>query len=208
MSCNLTHGLSPFASIRGTSVGRVIADTGAFLKDIDAFDFLEFGITTKDARLMPVSTRKLLELSFLSLQDSGIDYRGKNIGCFMSGVAHDWFSISGHVGVVHPSPVPSCGRDLLITATQDDAEAKDSFAMGPSMVANRISYHLDLRGPSVPIDTACSSSLYATHLAVQALRNGECEAAVVGGCQINHRCVLYALQVADLTDCTTASLNG
>ena len=57
------------------------------------------------------------------------------------------------------------------------------------MVANRVSYHLDLRGPTVPIDTACSSTLYTTHLAVQALRNGECDAAVVGGCQLNHRYV-------------------
>ena len=59
------------------------------------------------------------------------------------------------------------------------------------MVANRVSYHLDLRGPTIPIDTACSSTLYTTHLAVQALRSGECEAAVVGGCQLNHRCVSH-----------------
>lgn len=70
---------------------------------------------------------------------------------------------------------------------QDDNEARGSFAGGPSTIANRVSYHLDLRGPSVPTDTACSSSLVATHLAVQALRNGECEAAVVGGSQLNHR---------------------
>jgi acyl transferase domain-containing protein len=55
------------------------------------------------------------------------------------------------------------------------------------MVANRVSYHLDLRGPSVPVDTACSSSLTATHMAVQSLLAGECEAAVVGGAQINTR---------------------
>jgi acyl transferase domain-containing protein len=55
------------------------------------------------------------------------------------------------------------------------------------MIANRVSYHLDLRGPSIPTDTACSSSLSAFHLAIQAVRNGECEAAVVGGCQLNHR---------------------
>lgn len=58
------------------------------------------------------------------------------------------------------------------------------------MLANRVSYHLDLRGPSVPVDTACSSSLTATHLAVQALKNGECDTAVVGGAQINNRCVI------------------
>ena len=60
------------------------------------------------------------------------------------------------------------------------------------MVANRVSYHLDLRGPTIPLDTACSSTLHATHLAVQALRSGDCEVAVVGGCQLNHRC-LYIL---------------
>ncbi|KAL6298078.1 polyketide synthase [Sparassis latifolia] len=151
--------------LRGQGVGKVLTDTGAFLKDVHLFDYLEFGMTSRDARLMPLSTRKLIELAFLSLLDSGIDYRGHNIGCYVAGVAHDMFAISGH----------------------DDYEARGTFVYGPAMVANRVSYHLDLRGPSIPIDTACSSSLYATHLAVQALRNGECEAAVVGGCQINHR---------------------
>lgn len=55
------------------------------------------------------------------------------------------------------------------------------------MVANKVSYHLDLLGPSIPLNTACSSSLSALHLAVQALRDGDCKAAVVGGCQLNHR---------------------
>ena len=57
------------------------------------------------------------------------------------------------------------------------------------MTANRVSYHLDLVGPSIPVDTACSSSLTATHLAVQAIRSGDCDAAVVGGIQLNHRFV-------------------
>ena len=66
-------------------------------------------------------------------------------------------------------------------------EARGSLAGIPCMVANKISYHLDLRGPSIPVDTACSSSAVALHLAVQAIRSGECEAAVVAGCQINLR---------------------
>ena len=70
---------------------------------------------------------------------------------------------------------------------QDVYEAQGSFGGIPCMVANKISYHLDLRGPSIPVDTACSSSLTATHLAVQALRAGECESAVVAACQLNLR---------------------
>lgn len=64
---------------------------------------------------------------------------------------------------------------------------RGAFTGAPSSLANRVSYHLDLRGPSIPIDTACSSTLVATHLGVQALRNGDCDLAVVGGAQINHR---------------------
>ncbi|EPQ57833.1 polyketide synthase [Gloeophyllum trabeum ATCC 11539] len=151
--------------IQGDALGNVIPDTGSFLRDLSQFDYMEFGITGRDARLLPVSTRKLIECTFLSLLDSGIDYRGRNIGCYTSGVAHDLFSVSGH----------------------NDADARASLAYAPSTLANKVSYHLDLRGPSIPVDTACSSSLHATHLAIQALRNSECEAAVVGGSQINHR---------------------
>src|SRR5260370_32381282 len=49
-----------------------------------------------------------------------------------------------------------------------------------SIIANRVSYFFDFRGPSIAVDTACSSSLVAMHQAVQALRNGECDAAVAG----------------------------
>ncbi|KAI0358347.1 ketoacyl-synt-domain-containing protein, partial [Trametes cingulata] len=151
--------------IRGDAVGHVITDTGAFLKGIAAFDHVEFGISVKDARMMTVSTRKLIETAFLSLYDSGIDYRSQNVGCYMSGVAHDAFALSGH----------------------DDTDATKSLSYPPAMIANKVSYHLDLRGPSVPVDTACSSTMYATHLAVQALRQNDCDAALVGGSQINHR---------------------
>ncbi|KAG7091813.1 hypothetical protein E1B28_008216 [Marasmius oreades] len=53
------------------------------------------------------------------------------------------------------------------------------------MTANRVSYHLDLRGPSIPSTTACSASATALHLAVQAIRAGDCDAAVVAACQLN-----------------------
>ncbi|KAG1902324.1 uncharacterized protein F5891DRAFT_1127654 [Suillus fuscotomentosus] len=154
-------------ALNGVNIGQVAATHGAFLKDLDLFDHIEFGISSKDARIMTIGTRKLIELSFLALLDSGIDYRGKNIGTYMASVAHDAWMISG----------------------EDDIETRGSLAYSPSMIANRVSYHLDLRGPSIPTDTACSSSLSAFHLAIQAIRNGDCEAALVGGCQLNHRFV-------------------
>lgn len=70
---------------------------------------------------------------------------------------------------------------------QDELEANGSFAGYANSVANKVSYHLDLRGPSIPVDTACSSSLTALHLAVQAIRAGDCDAAILGGCQLNFR---------------------
>ena len=84
-------------SIKGNATGQVLADTGAFLKDVDMFDHMEFGITARDARAMPLSTRKLVETSFLSLMDAGIHYRGQNVGCYMAGVVSDIHSTSGHV---------------------------------------------------------------------------------------------------------------
>lgn len=73
------------------------------------------------------------------------------------------------------------------------------------MIANKISYHLDLRGPSIPVDTACGSSLTAFHLAVQALRAGECEAAVVGGCQLNLRYDLLSGNIEFASDSSMLS---
>ncbi|KAG2142363.1 hypothetical protein DEU56DRAFT_979550 [Suillus clintonianus] len=138
-------------ALKGVNIGEVSAAQGAFLKDLDLFDHIEFGISSKDAKNMTIGTRKLIELAFLALLDSGIDYRGKNIGAYMASVAHDAWMIAG----------------------EDETEARGSLAYSPSMVANRVSYHLDLRGPSIPTDTACSSSLSAFHLAIQAIRNGE-----------------------------------
>jgi acyl transferase domain-containing protein/aryl carrier-like protein len=151
--------------LKGRGLGQITTDIGSFLKDIKVFDHLEFGVTKKDALCMPIAVRKLIETTFRALLDSGIEYRGKNVGCFMAGVSHEPVQIGGH----------------------DDMQLTGSFAGGFANMANRVSYHLDLRGPSIPSDTACSSSLVVTHLAVQALRNGECEAAVVGGAQLNHR---------------------
>ncbi|KAK0195634.1 putative polyketide synthase [Armillaria mellea] len=145
---------------KGLNQGQIHVENGAFLKDIDHFDNVEFGISNKVARTMAPSTRKLIEHAFLALLDSGIDYRSRDVGCFMSGVIDKW--------------------------TEDEYNFSGSFSNVPAMTANRVSYHLDLRGPSVPSNTACSASCTALHLAVNALLREDCESAVVGGCQLNH----------------------
>ena len=61
----------------------------------------------------------------------------------------------------------------------------DATGNHQSIQAGRISYFFDLRGPSFAVDTACSSSLYALHAAVQSLRSGESESAIVTGCNLN-----------------------
>ncbi|PBK91716.1 hypothetical protein ARMGADRAFT_1166511 [Armillaria gallica] len=145
---------------KGFNQGQIHVEKGAFLKDIDLFDNIEFGISNKDARTMASSTRKLIEHAFLALLDSGIDYRSRDVGCFMSGVIDKW--------------------------AEDEYDISGSFSNVPAMSANRVSYHLDLRGPSVPSNTACSASCTALHLAINALLREDCESAVVGGCQLNH----------------------
>jgi hypothetical protein len=67
------------------------------LKNTALFDHVEFGITATDAKTMALSTRKLIEHSFLALLDSGIDYRGRNVGSYMAGVAFEMTTIADSV---------------------------------------------------------------------------------------------------------------
>ncbi|KAJ3806573.1 hypothetical protein EV368DRAFT_25567, partial [Lentinula lateritia] len=149
---------------RGSNLGQIITENGTFLKHVDAFDNVEFGVSGKDVRAMAPSTRKILEHCFLALYDSGINYRGREM-CFTAGSMSEITSVT----------------------ESDEFDSEGSFSGAPSMIANRVSYHLDLTGPSIPTDTACSSTATALHLAINALSNGDCEAAVVGGCQLNYR---------------------
>lgn len=133
---------------------------------------------------MVAATRKLVELSFLAMQDAGIEYRGKKVGSFMCGTSAEyWTSVS----ILCPHPSRLLGMPDLFFPQESMGER--TVATLPNTLANRISYILGLNGPSLYLDTACSSSFTAFHLALNSINGGECEAALVGGCQLNTKSV-------------------
>ncbi len=137
---------------------------GGFLKDIEGFDSAFFGLTPREAELMDPQQRLLLEVVWEALEHAGIpplSLAGGDTGVFV-GVGSDDY-----------------GRRLL--EDLPGIEAWTGIGSALCAAANRISYALDLHGPSMAVDTACSASLVATHLACQSLRAGESEVALVGG---------------------------
>jgi 6-methylsalicylic acid synthase len=143
---------------------RKASRRGGFLATVHEFDAPFFGVSPREAALMDPQQRMALEVSWEALEHAGIvpaSLAGSDTGVYL-GVNTD-----------------DHGRRLL----EDLPRIEAWTGIGSSMcaVANRVSYALDLRGPSMVVDTACSSSLVALHLAVQALRAGEVGVAVAGG---------------------------
>ncbi|MFH9004319.1 type I polyketide synthase [Streptomyces afghaniensis] len=135
-----------------------------FLSDIEGFDAAFFGLTPREAELMDPQQRILLEVVWEALEHAGlppVGLAGSDTGVFI-GVGSDDY-----------------GRRLL--EDLPDIEAWTGIGSAMCAAANRISYALDLHGPSLAVDTACSASLVATHLACQSLRAGESSVALVGG---------------------------
>lgn len=146
------------------SAGTVNNKTGGFLSDADAFDHEFFGITPTEAKAMDPQQRLLLQTAWRALEDATLDPRaqaGSKTGVFVGVMANEW----AHLHL----------RDVA-TIT-----AASGVGNGYFMTANRLSYQLDFRGPSMAVDTACSSSLVAVHLAVTSLQAGECDQALAGG---------------------------
>jgi acyl transferase domain-containing protein/acyl carrier protein len=136
---------------------------GGFLDDIEGFDAAYFRIPREEALRMDPQQRLLLEVAQECLEDAGISdtaLRGSRTGVFVG------ISASEYV------------RRQLST---DKVTAVTPTGNALSIAANRLSYLFDLRGPSIAVDTACSSSLVAMHLALRAMRNGDCDQAIVAG---------------------------
>jgi acyl transferase domain-containing protein len=149
--------------------GKTYSRWGGFLRTIDQFAPECFGISPREAAHMDPQQRLLLEVSWEALEDAGYPIErlaGTATGVFIGVSTSDYAWLqSGGKG---PDPV--------------DAHAATGEAS--SITANRISYCLNLRGPSLAVDTACSSSLVATDLACQSLWSGQCDYALAGGVNV------------------------
>jgi polyketide synthase 13 len=137
---------------------------GGYLKDIKGFDSEFFAVAKTEADNIDPQQRMALEMTWEALEHARIpasSLRGEAVGVYVGFTNNDYgFLAISDPTVAHPYAIT--GNSTAI-------------------IANRVSYFYDFRGPSVAVDTACSSSLVATHQAVQALRNGECDVAVAGG---------------------------
>ncbi|CQD05985.1 polyketide synthase [Mycobacterium europaeum] len=137
---------------------------GGYLKDIKGFDSEFFAVAKTEADNIDPQQRMALELTWEALEHARIpasSLRGESVGVYVGVSNNDYsFLAVSDPTVAHPYAITG-------TAT--------------SIIANRVSYFYDFRGPSVAVDTACSSSLVAMHQAVQALRNREADVALAGG---------------------------
>jgi acyl transferase domain-containing protein len=155
------HDLDPAASGRGN------VRFGGFLRSPADFDPSYFAITPREAACMDPQQRLMLEVAVEALEDAGqpIDQlAGTQTGVFI-GVSSDDYG-------------------LLQLADPSRIDAHTATGVIRSIVANRLSFTFDLRGPSLSVDTACSSSLVAVHLAARSLRSKECDLAIVGGASL------------------------
>jgi acyl transferase domain-containing protein len=148
--------------------GAVYTRHGAFLSDIAGWDAEFFGVSPHEALRMDPNQRLLMELVWEGLESAGIPPTG--LGGSRTGVM---------VGLMDTSQY---GR-IQVERYGPEVAADPYFGQGAaaSVIAGRLAYHYDLRGPAITLDTACSSSLVGIHLAAQALRRGECDLAVAAG---------------------------
>ncbi len=143
---------------------RAAVRWGGFIDGVDRFDPLFFGISPKEAEVMDPQQRLFLEEAWHALEDAGLTrdaLRGSSCGVFVG---------AGQGDYVHLLP-------------RDGAGLSGQMLLGntTSILAARIAYFLDLKGPSLALDTACSSALVAVHYAARSIRDGECALALAGG---------------------------
>lgn len=147
--------------------GKMNTYRGGYLDRLDQFDAQFFGISPREAMWLDPQQRLLLQVTWEALEDAGLvadRLSGSNTGVFIGGFTLDYQLLQNY-GVY----------------SRYELQTHSATGMMMTILANRISYIFNFRGPSMAIDTACSGSLVATHLACQSIWNGECSLAVAGG---------------------------
>jgi len=144
--------------------GKMHMRFGGFLEAHDQFDPYFFGISPREAAQMDPQQRIFLEVAWHALENAGLSVKalaGSETGVFVGANANDYLQLQ----LAEPRLLDTYS---IIGGTN-------------CIIPNRLSYLLDLHGPSMAFDTACSSSLVAIHQACQSLRSGECSTAIAGG---------------------------
>jgi acyl transferase domain-containing protein/tryptophanase/acyl carrier protein len=147
--------------------GKTNSKWGGFMNEVDKFDPLFFGISPREAVMMDPQQRIFLQTVWEAIEDSGhkvSDLAGTRTGLFVGAATNDYVNLVNRL-------------DIPINAYTASGNSH-------SVLANRVSFLLNLRGPSAPIDTACSSSLIALHRAIESIHTGSCDMAIVGGVQV------------------------
>ncbi|WP_433511948.1 SDR family NAD(P)-dependent oxidoreductase [Nonomuraea sp. CA-143628] len=140
---------------------------GGFLSDVDRFDAAFFGISPNEAAAMDPQQRLVLELAWEALESARLvpgRLSGSGAGVFLGAISNDYAALQDRVG--------GLGRHAYTGANR-------------AMIANRVSYFLGLRGPSLTLDAGQSSSLLAVQMACESLRRGETGLALAGGVNLN-----------------------
>lgn len=159
---------SAYYNASGDRSGVFRTEGAHFIDDIYDFDAAFFNIRAEEAKHSDPQHRLMLEVALEAAEDAGqtlLDLAGKKFGVFIGSAQHEYIQRFG-----------------------DDEHSIQTFSgtgSAPCMAANRVSYFFDIDGPSIVTDAACASSLYAAHMAVSALRNGECNGAFVGAATLD-----------------------
>ncbi len=159
--------LARFGHPRKHERGRSYTWAAGVVDDVWGFDPAVFGISPREAVQIDPQQRILLQLTWEALEDAGI--RPSSLA-------------SSDAGVFVGASQADYGDAFFNDPALSDAHSATGTAL--AILANRISYIYGLHGPSITIDTACSSSLVALHQAMEALRSGRIDTAIVGGCNL------------------------
>ena len=146
---------------------RLTTLKAGYLADIAGFDAEYFSVSPREAVKLDPQQRLLMEVTHDALEDAGLtraELTGGNVGVFVGSSSFDYMALD--------------------TCHKHHIDGYYGIGNSHNLLAGRISYFLNLKGPSLAIDTACSSSLTALHFAVHALNSGEIDLAIVGGVNV------------------------